>query len=183
MDLGSALLLLVSLSWLILGIFLVYLVTWNWPAMFFQSRTGKDGVLFTMWKFRTLSLDERKTVAERRFAVGDFLRATSLDELPQLINILKGEMSLIGPRPLPNEYVPLLTEQLRARHSVRPGITGCTQVSDRHTLPWEKKFELDLYYVNNLTFWLDVKIAVKTIFVLLSFKKDISLEEKPFTGQ
>lgn len=95
---------------------------------------------------------------------------------------LKGEMSLIGPRPLPAEYLPLLREHYRERHSVRPGITGWTQVNGRHSLPWEKKFEPDLYYVHNLSFWLDTKIAIKTLIVLLSFKRDISLEEKPFTG-
>jgi lipopolysaccharide/colanic/teichoic acid biosynthesis glycosyltransferase len=124
-----------------------------------------------------------RPLQERRFALGDFLRYCSLDELPQLWNVLKGEMSLIGPRPLLPEYLPLFTGAQRQRHNVRPGITGLAQVSGRNTVPWEKKFALDREYVENLSLALDSKILVRTILLLFAFKRDVSLDEKPFSGK
>ena len=181
-DIVVTMLLLIFLSPLLLLVFLGYLVTGNFPLMFFQNRIGKNGSTFTMIKLRTLSTDTKKTLKDRQFTLGNLMRMTSMDELPQLYNVLKGEMSLIGPRPLPVEYLPLLNDQQHLRHSSLPGITGWTQVNGRHAISWEEKFERDLYYVHNLSFWLDLKIALMTIIVLLSFKKDISLEEKPFPG-
>jgi lipopolysaccharide/colanic/teichoic acid biosynthesis glycosyltransferase len=114
--------------------------------------------------------------------LGDFLRFTSLDELPQLYNVIRGDMSLVGPRALPVDYLHLLSAEHNIRHSVRPGITGLAQVNGRHTLPWDAKFAFDMFYVNNISFALDVKILVRTFLILFSFRKDVSLLEKPFTG-
>jgi len=119
---------------------------------------------------------------ERKFPLGNFLRSTSLDELPQLIHVLRGEMSLIGPRPLPLEYLPLFSKEQSLRHSVKPGITGLAQVSGRNSLSWEEKFKLDILYVRTVSFMLDMKITLKTIILLLSFKKDHSLSEQKFSG-
>jgi undecaprenyl phosphate N,N'-diacetylbacillosamine 1-phosphate transferase len=127
-------------------------------------------------KMRTSPLDKR------RFAWGNFLRQSNLDELPQLWNVLKGEMSFIGPRPLPVEYSTLFSVEQNQRHKVRPGITGWAQVCGKNSISWQEKFELDLYYVNNISFLLDLKILLKTFILVLSFKKDTSLHEKKFTG-
>ena len=135
-----------------------------------------------MWKFRTLSPDHSKSVQMRKFGLGNMLRASNLDELPQLWNVLKGEMSLIGPRPLPIEYLPLFSEEQKKRFVVKPGITGWAQVNGRHSIPWKEKLKLDNYYVDRMSFALDVKIIMKTIALFLSFKKDRSLEEEKFTG-
>lgn len=135
-----------------------------------------------MLKFRTLSTDEKKPLHERRFLMGNFLRKTNLDELPQLWNVLKGEMSLIGPRPLPVEYTSLLSEEQSKRYEVKPGITGWAQVNDRHSISWQKKFELDNDYIRNVSFGFDLLILLKTIVLLLSFRKDNSLVEEKFKG-
>ena len=152
-----------------------------YPIFFFQERTGIQGKPFRLIKFRTLK-SIGSSLEERRFWLGDFLRATSLDELPQLINVLKGEMSLIGPRPLPVEYLALMSDEQKKRHLVKPGITGWAQVNGRNAISWQEKFALDNYYVKHVSFLLDVKIVFKTIQLLLSFKKDISLSEQKFTG-
>lgn len=135
-----------------------------------------------MWKFRTLSVDENKDLQQRRFILGDVLRKTSLDELPQLWNVLNGEMSLVGPRPLPVEYDQLFSEEQRKRLEVKPGITGWAQVHGRHSINWKEKLKLDIWYVNNISFLIDMKVLFKTVVLLLSFKKDQSLEEEKFTG-
>lgn len=135
-----------------------------------------------MWKFRTLSVDDTKTLQERRFILGDVLRKTSCDELPQLWNILKGEMSWIGPRPLPVEYDHLFSEEQRKRFKLKPGITGWAQVNGRHAIAWKEKLKWDAEYVNNISFLMDMKIVFKTVVLLLSLKKDKSLEEEKFTG-
>lgn len=173
---------LILFSWLMLLIFLGYCITLEFPIFFKQPRIGKNGVSFVMWKFRTLSTQENKRVHERRFALGDFLRKTNLDELPQLWNVLKGEMSVIGPRPLPVEYLSLFKEEEKRRLQVLPGITGWTQIHDRHAMPWKEKFKRDAYYVEHLSFFLDLKILLKTILLIFSFRKDVSLEEEKFTG-
>lgn len=134
-----------------------------------------------MFKFRTLK-QSGDTLEKRRFWWGDFLRRTSFDELPQLWNVLKGDMSFVGPRPLPVEYLPLFSEEQRTRHTVRPGITGLAQVNGRHSISWEEKFQFDLLYVQKLSFLLDLKILVKTVVLVLSLKKDASLQEPKFTG-
>jgi len=181
-DIVFSLLLMILLSWLGVVIFFVYVLTFNFPILFKQLRIGKDNKPFVMYKFRTLREDLNIPLNERRFWLGDVLRFFSLDELPQLWHVLTGEMSLIGPRALPMEYLPLMNENQRSRHEVRPGVTGLTQVSGRHDLSWKKKFELDVYYVKHLSLLLDLKIVVKTIALLISFTKDNSLAEKKFEG-
>lgn len=182
MDVLLAILVFITLSWLIALILLLYVFSLEFPVFFHQQRIGKDAKPFTMYKFRTLKSNEQLSLTERRFWLGTILRATSLDELPQLWNVLKGDMSLIGPRPMPMEYLPLFSADQRKRFQVRPGITGWAQVNGRHGISWEKKFELDNWYVDHQSFLLDLGILLKTIVLLLSFKKDISLEEEPFRG-
>jgi len=132
-----------------------------------------------MIKFRTLKVSDEQ---DRRFVLGNVLRFLSLDELPQLLNVLMGDMSLIGPRPLPIEYLPLFSAEQKKRHDVRPGITGWAQVNGRNSVSWEQKFKFDVMYVQKVSFLFDAKIVVKTIILLLSFRKDTSLLEKKFTG-
>src|SRR5690554_1518059 len=135
---------------------------------FFQERPGLNEKIFKIIKFK--SMNDKKDAdgnllpdAERLTKVGSFVRRTSLDEIPQLINVLKGDMSLIGPRPLRTYYLPLYNEEQKRRHDVRPGITGWAQVNGRNAISWTKKFELDVYYVNNISFLLDIKIFFLTI--------------------
>lgn len=138
------------------------------PVFFTQARPGLHGTPFRMVKFRTMT-DVRDTAGnllsdgERLTVFGKFLRASSLDELPELWNVLKGDMSLVGPRPLLMEYLPLYSEKQSRRHEVRPGITGCAQVNGRNALSWEEKFKLDVWYVDNRSLWLDVKILWLTV--------------------
>lgn len=135
---------------------------------FFQSRPGKRGKIFSIVKFKTMN-DKKDAAgnllpdADRLTPVGSFVRKTSLDEIPQLLNVLKGDMSLIGPRPLLVEYLPLYNERQKKRHEVRPGITGWAQVNGRNAISWEQKFEYDVYYVDNLSLTLDLKIIYLTI--------------------
>jgi lipopolysaccharide/colanic/teichoic acid biosynthesis glycosyltransferase len=139
---------------------------------FVQERPGKDGKLFNLIKFRSMS-DERDETgillddSMRLTKFGSFLRSTSLDELPEIINILRGEMSFVGPRPLLVEYLALYSEEQAKRHSVRPGITGWAQINGRNSLSWEEKFDLDIWYVQNLRLSLDIKILFVTIFKVL----------------
>lgn len=137
-------------------------------VFFFQLRPGKNGRIFRVIKFKTMNdrKDEHGNLlpdADRLTAVGSFIRKASLDELPQLINVLKGDMSLIGPRPLLTEYLPLYNKTQARRHEVRPGITGWAQVNGRNAISWEQKFELDVWYVDNISFPLDLKILFLTI--------------------
>ena len=138
------------------------------PVFFRQRRPGLQGKLFEMVKFRTMTdaKDKQGTMLsdeDRLTAFGKSLRATSLDELPELWNVLKGEMSLVGPRPLLEEYLPLYSPRQAQRHEVRPGITGWAQVNGRNAISWEEKFELDVWYVENRSLWLDIKILFLTI--------------------
>lgn len=135
-----------------------------------------------MYKFRTLGSDETQSYPQRRFGLGNILRASNMDELPQIWNVLKGEMSLIGPRPLPVEYLPLFSEDQKKRFTVKPGITGWAQVNGRHSISWKEKFELDKYYVDNISLTMDIRILIRTVILFLSFKKDRSLEEEQFKG-
>ena len=176
-----SLMLLALTSWLFVLIMMIYLVTANRPLFFIQERIGKNDRPFKLYKFRTLK-EANESLQQRRFWLGDFMRYTSLDELPQLINVLKGEMSLVGPRPLPITYLVRFNQAQRKRHLVMPGITGLAQVNGRNSITWAEKFDFDLYYVNNLSFVLDITIILKTIVLLLSFRKDSSLQEKEFTG-
>jgi lipopolysaccharide/colanic/teichoic acid biosynthesis glycosyltransferase len=138
------------------------------PVLFCQSRPGKLGEPFKLIKFRTMA-DQRDANgnllpdSQRLTSFGRFLRASSLDELPELWNVLKGEMSLVGPRPLLVEYLPLYSTEQARRHEVRPGITGWAQVNGRNALSWEEKFKLDVWYVDNRTLWLDIKILWLTV--------------------
>jgi lipopolysaccharide/colanic/teichoic acid biosynthesis glycosyltransferase len=138
------------------------------PIFFCQIRPGKDGEPFTMYKFRTM-VDARDKEGnllhdkDRLTGFGQFLRASSLDELPELWNVIKGEMSLVGPRPLLVEYLPLYSEEQARRHEVKPGITGWAQVNGRNAISWEEKFKLDVWYVDHQSVWLDVKILWLTV--------------------
>jgi lipopolysaccharide/colanic/teichoic acid biosynthesis glycosyltransferase len=135
---------------------------------FFQLRPGKDGVIFKIIKFKTMN-DRKDSIgkllpdAERLTKIGVFVRKTSLDELPQLLNVIKGDMSLVGPRPLLPEYLPLYTEKQNRRHDVKPGITGWAQVNGRNAISWDKKFEYDVWYVGHISFFLDLKIFFLTV--------------------
>jgi lipopolysaccharide/colanic/teichoic acid biosynthesis glycosyltransferase len=152
----------------------IVIVTWKIrnkhgsPVLFRQTRPGKDGKPFEIIKFRTMR-DARDAEgnslpdAERMTPFGQFLRSTSLDELPELWNVLKGDMSLVGPRPLLMEYLPLYSEEQYRRHEVRPGVTGWAQVNGRNAISWEEKFKLDVWYVDNRSFWLDLKILLLTV--------------------
>lgn len=145
------------------------------PVLFKQPRPGKQGKVFNMYKFRSMT-DERDEKGEllpdevRLTSFGKMLRATSLDELPELLNVLKGDMSFIGPRPLLVRYLPLYSERQSHRHDVRPGITGYAQVNGRNAITWDEKFEKDIWYVENISFWTDVKILFKTVSVV--FKRE-----------
>ena len=133
------------------------------PVLFKQERAGKGGHVFTMLKFRTMRAGEG-TDAERLTRLGRFIRATSLDELPQLLHVLSGKMALVGPRPLPSRYLPRYSPEQARRHEVRPGITGWAQVNGRNALSWEEKFRLDVWYVDNRSLLLDLKILFLTVF-------------------
>ena len=160
------------------------------PVLFRQVRPGLHGKPFEMIKFRTMkdALDAEGNPlpdSERLTPFGKMLRATSLDEMPELWNVVKGDMSIVGPRPLLMEYLPLYNKEQAKRHNVRPGITGYAQVNGRNAISWEKKFELDTWYVENQSLWLDFKIMLKTIKKVIA-KDDISAEGEAtmskFTG-
>ncbi|WP_137807884.1 sugar transferase [Pseudomonas sp. G(2018)] len=160
------------------------------PVLFRQVRPGLDGKAFEMVKFRTMrdAVDAKGNSlpdSERMTDFGRFLRSSSLDELPELWNVIKGDMSLVGPRPLLMEYLPLYDAEQVRRHEVRPGVTGWAQINGRNALSWEEKFKLDVWYVNNQSFWLDLKIIFLTIKKVL-IKDGISAEGEvtmsKFTG-
>ena len=159
-------------------------------VFFTQERPGKDGKIFRVIKFKTMT-DERDAEgnllpdAVRLTKVGSFVRSTSIDELPQLLNVLKGNMALIGPRPLLPQYLPLYSKEQARRHEVRPGITGWAQVNGRNTISWSKKFELDVWYVDHCSFLLDLKIVFMTIrkvFIREGISSDTSATMEVFTG-
>ena len=167
-DILGALFLLILTSPIIIAtaIFIYFKVSRD--IIFTQARLGLNEKIFKIYKFKTMS-DERDANGEllpdeqRLGKFGKLIRSLSLDELPQLFNVLKGDMSFIGPRPLLVEYLPIYNETQKHRHDVRPGITGLAQVNGRNAISWEKKFEYDVYYAKNLSFMLDVKIALQTI--------------------
>lgn len=152
------------------------------PILFKQERPGKDEKVFKLYKFRSMS-DERDgngkllSDEERLGRFGSILRKTSLDELPELFNILKGDMSIVGPRPLVPEYIPYYTEKEKHRHDVRPGLTGLAQVNGRSFISWEQIFEYDICYVDHITFLDDVKIAIKTVIKVLSHENIADVTE------
>lgn len=169
MDFLVAVILLTVLSPLMLLAATLIAVNRDGPILFKQKRPGKDGKIFTVYKFRTMStaLIDRNgkelSDFERMTRIGKFLRKTSIDELPQLFNIIKGDMSFIGPRPLLTEYLGLYSPEQMRRHEVLPGISGWAQVNGRNTLTWEQKFAYDIYYVDHYSFSMDMKIFFKTI--------------------
>lgn len=159
-------------------------------AFFFQERPGKNGKIFKVVKFKTMSDERDKNGnllpdAQRLTKVGRFVRSTSIDELPQLWNVLKGDMSLIGPRPLLVQYLPLYSEEQARRHEVRPGITGWAQCHGRNAISWKKKFELDVWYVDHISFLTDCKVILTTIKKVLG-REDINSATaatmEPFNG-
>lgn len=159
-------------------------------VFFLQNRPGRDGKIFKVIKFKTMT-DERDSKGcllpdeQRLTKVGKFVRSTSIDELPQLINVLKGDMALIGPRPLLPQYLPLYSKEQARRHEVRPGITGWAQVNGRNAISWTKKFELDVWYVEHCSFLLDLKIfllTIRKVFVREGISSDTSVTMEPFTG-
>ncbi|WP_024597823.1 sugar transferase [Pseudoalteromonas sp. TAE56] len=160
------------------------------PILFTQERPGLNGKVFKMMKFRTMldGKDKHGNLLpddERMTKFGAFLRSTSLDELPGLFNVLKGDMSLVGPRPLLVQYLPLYSSEQARRHNVRPGITGWAQVNGRNAISWEQKFKLDVWYVNNQSFLLDIKIlllTVKKVFVREGISADGHVTIEPFKG-
>lgn len=176
----------------------IFIMVWVWltiankgaGALFFQERPGKDEKIFKVIKFKTMT-DERDASgkllpdAKRLTKVGRFVRSTSLDEIPQLINVIKGDMSLIGPRPLLVQYLPLYNEYQKRRHEVRPGITGWAQVNGRNAISWDQKFEYDIWYVDNISFSLDIKVLFRTIqkvFKREGINSDTSSTMEPFKG-
>jgi len=190
-DLVIALLGLIVLSPL-------FLILWIWlsiankgtGAFFVQERPGKDERLFKVIKFKTMT-DERDSDgnllpdAVRLTRIGKFVRSTSLDEIPQLLNVIKGDMSLIGPRPLLVQYLPLYNETQRRRHEVRPGITGWAQVNGRNAISWEQKFDYDVWYVDHLSLSLDFKILMRTIlkvFKRVGISSDTNATMEAFKG-
>ena len=152
------------------------LVTQGRPVVFAQVRPGRHGTPFRLYKFRTMrNEDPRRPLpdGERITRLGRILRSTSLDELPELVNVLRGDMSLVGPRPLLMSYLDRYTPEQARRHEVRPGITGLAQVTGRNRLTWEERFEYDVWYVDHASFWLDVRILVRTVISVLR-RDDIS---------
>lgn len=167
MDLILSLIALVVLSPILLIISVIILAVQGKPIFFKQLRPGYKGVPFFVYKFRTMRSanpgeDSVEKDAQRLTSLGKFLRSTSLDELPELWNILRGEMSIVGPRPLLMQYLPLYSAEQIRRHDVLPGLTGWAQVNGRNTLSWEEKFALDVWYVDHWSFWLDIRIIWMT---------------------
>ena len=174
--------------WPILAIITIWLHFANKGAgaFFYQERPGKDEKIFKVIKFKSMT-DERDADGnllpdkDRITAVGKFVRKTSIDELPQLINVLKGDMALIGPRPLLPEYLPYYTEREKLRHTVRPGISGWAQVNGRNNCTWDEKLEYDAYYVEHLSLWMDIKVLLTTIKNVLG-GKDVNVVPSAVKG-
>ena len=162
----------------------------KYGIIFTQDRPGKETKVFKIIKFKTMNemRDENGNLLHDKYRltkIGKFLRSTSLDELPQLINVLKGDMSLVGPRPLLEKYLPLYNQRQACRHNVRPGITGWTQINGRNNLSWQEKFELDVWYIENISFHLDMKILWVTLIRVIQRKdinSSVSITMEPFTG-
>ncbi|ADI00972.1 sugar transferase [Syntrophothermus lipocalidus] len=168
MDVLISVLGLIVFTPVIFVVALLIFMSMGRPVLFTQERPGKDGRIFRLIKFRTMT-DERNAEGnllpdeQRLTRLGRFLRSTSLDELPELFNVLKGDMSLVGPRPLLMQYLDRYTPEQARRHEVKPGITGWAQVNGRNAITWEEKFTLDVWYVDNWSLWLDLKILVLTL--------------------
>lgn len=190
LDFILSLIALVILSPIILVIAILVRIKLGSPVIFKQKRPGLNEKIFTLYKFRTMTdaKDENGNLLPdniRLTKFGKILRSTSLDELPELFNILKGDMSIVGPRPLLVKYLPLYNKSQKHRHDVRPGFTGWAQCNGRNALSWEEKFDLDIYYVNHLSFFIDVKILFKTIKIVLlreGISSDTSVTMEEFRG-
>lgn len=179
LDIILSLIGIIILSPLLIILYILVLIFMGFPAIFKQARPGKNEKIFNLYKFRTMTNKKDKNGKllpddKRLTKFGRFLRKTSLDELPELFNILFGQMSFIGPRPLLVEYLDYYTEEEHHRHDVTPGLTGWAQVNGRNNLSWEEKFACDLEYVNNLSFLMDIKVMFKTIEVVLK-RNDIKM--------
>lgn len=187
LDFLISLIALIILSPLIITLIILLMFVNNGKPFFFQKRPGKNEEIFTIIKFKTMR-DPKKNESilrnqeERITKVGAFIRKTSLDELMQLVNVLKGDMSIIGPRPLLIEYLPLYNKEQARRHMVKPGITGWAQVNGRTALSWEEKFTLDVWYVDHLSFYNDLRILLKTIQKIFNREAMSSIESASFSG-
>ena len=184
LDFIISLLAIIILSPLLLVLYILVLIFMGYPAIFKQQRPGKDEKIFNLYKFRTMTNKKDKDGnllpdKDRLNKFGSMLRSTSLDELPEFFNILFGQMSFIGPRPLLVEYLPYYTKKEHKRHDVRPGLTGLAQVNGRNLLNWDDRFKKDLEYVNNITFKNDVKIVIDTVKTVL--KKEGITDNKTVT--
>ena len=190
LDILLSSLILVLCSPILLLTFILLLIANRGDAFFVQRRPGKNEKIFEIIKFK--SINDKKDAngkllpdGDRITPVGQFVRKTSLDEIPQLFNVLKGDMSLIGPRPLLIQYLPLYSKEQRRRHDVRPGITGWAQVNGRNTVPWPRRFELDVWYVDNVSFLLDAKIFWLTFLKVIKrdgISSETSATMEFFTG-
>lgn len=172
LDFILSLIALIVLSPLMIIIYILVIIKLGKPGIFKQQRPGKDEKLFTLYKFRTMTdeKDENGNLlpdSERLTRFGKILRSTSLDELPELINIIKGDMAIVGPRPLLVEYLPLYNKEQKHRHDVRPGLTGLAQINGRNSISWENKFNDDIEYIHNINFLYDTKIVLITIIKVL----------------
>ena len=177
-DKTLALFLIIIFSPIYIIVSLLILRRMGSPILFRQKRPGYKEKIFGIYKFRTMTNEKDANGNllpddKRLVGIGKFIRSTSLDELPQLFNVLKGEMSFVGPRPLLEEYLPLYNEKQKRRHDVKPGITGWAQVNGRNAISWEQKFDYDIWYVDNQSFWLDIKILWLT-FLKVVKRSDIS---------
>lgn len=190
LDLSVALIAFIVLSPIIIIVTVWLYIANNGHPFFFQIRPGKGAKLFKIIKFKTMS-DKKDHYGNllpdhlRLTSIGSFVRKTSLDEIPQLLNVLKGDMSLIGPRPLLPEYLPLYNTEQNRRHEVNPGITGWAQVNGRNAISWEQKFKLDVWYVDNVSFLLDLKIlwlTIKKVLVKEGISSSTSVTMEKFTG-
>lgn len=190
LDILCALAAIIVFCWLYLLVAILVRCKLGSPIIFKQERPGKDGKIFKLYKFRTMT-DEKDENGQllpdnvRLTKFGKFLRSTSLDELPEAFNILKGDMSVIGPRPLLVEYLHLYNENQRRRHEVRPGLSGYAQVHGRNAVSWKEKFDLDVEYVDNITFLGDVKIIVTTVLKAIKregISSETSVTVEPFRG-
>lgn len=191
LDIIISLIVLIILSPILLITSVLVRIKLGSPVIFKQKRPGKDGKIFCMYKFRTMT-DETDEKGEllpddiRLTSFGKKLRATSLDELPELFNIIRGEMSIVGPRPLLVQYLPLYNKRQKRRHEVRPGVTGLAQVHGRNSISWEEKFEWDVKYVDSISFWQDFKIlllTIKTVFLHEGINSENSATMEDFTGE
>ena len=177
-DKTLALFLIILFSPIYIVVSLLIFFKMGSPILFRQKRPGYKEEIFGIYKFRTMTNEKDANGNllpddKRLVGIGKFIRSTSLDELPQLFNVLKGEMSFVGPRPLLEEYLPLYNEKQKRRHDVKPGITGWAQVNGRNAISWEQKFDYDVWYVDNQSFWLDIKILWLT-FLKVVKRSDIS---------